>query len=79
MSLRLTLADTFPVRPGIHTARYAESGADVIFAPFPPDELRAGVAVLANLFISSLMLAAAAREARRRCPTPETRQWKRRN
>jgi two-component system, sensor histidine kinase and response regulator len=45
------------------TERYTESGADFIFAPFPPDELRARVTVLANLFISSEMLASAAREA----------------
>jgi PAS domain S-box-containing protein len=42
--------------------RYAEGAVDFIFAPVPPDELRAKISVFANLFIQAEQLAARARE-----------------
>ena len=51
------------------TDLYAEGAVDFIFAPVPPDELRAKVSVFANLFVT----AAAARRTRpRRCRRPPT-------
>ena len=44
------------------TDLYAEGAVDFIFAPVPPDELRAKVSVFANLFIKAEELAARARE-----------------
>ena len=44
------------------TDRYAEGAVDFIFAPVPPEELRAKVSVFANLFIKAEALAAQARE-----------------
>jgi PAS domain S-box-containing protein len=41
---------------------YAEGAVDCIFAPVPPDELRAKVSVFANLFINAQQLAAQAQE-----------------
>jgi PAS domain S-box-containing protein len=41
---------------------YAEGAVDCIFAPVPPDELRAKVSVFANLFINAQQLAARAGE-----------------
>ena len=41
---------------------YAEGAVDFIFAPVPPDELRAKVSVFANLFLRAQALAARARE-----------------
>jgi two-component system, sensor histidine kinase and response regulator len=41
---------------------YAEGAVDCIFAPVPPDELRAKVSVFANLFTRAEELAARARE-----------------
>jgi PAS domain S-box-containing protein len=41
---------------------YAEGAVDFIFAPVPPNELRAKVSVFANLFIQAEELAARARE-----------------
>ena len=45
-----------------NTDRYAEGAVDFIFAPVPPDELRAKVSVFANLFIKAEELATRARE-----------------
>ena len=45
------------------TDRYAQGAVDFIFAPVPPDELRAKVSVFANLFIKAEELATQAREA----------------
>ena len=45
--------------------RYAEGAIDFIFSPVEPDELRAKVSVLANLFINAETLAAQARELQR--------------
>jgi two-component system sensor histidine kinase/response regulator len=42
--------------------RYAEGAVDFIFAPVPPDELRAKVSVFANLFINAEVLATRAQE-----------------
>jgi PAS domain S-box-containing protein len=44
------------------TDRYVEGAVDFIFAPVPPDELRAKVSVFANLFMQAEMLAVKARE-----------------
>ena len=44
------------------TDLYAEGAVDFIFAPVPPNELRAKVSVFANLFIKAEDLAARARE-----------------
>jgi two-component system, sensor histidine kinase and response regulator len=41
---------------------YAEGAVDFIFAPVPPNELRAKVSVFANLFLRAQALAARARE-----------------
>ena len=41
---------------------YIQGAVDFIFAPVPPDELRAKVSVFANLFIKAETLAARARE-----------------
>jgi PAS domain S-box-containing protein len=46
----------------VHANRYAEGAVDFIFAPVPPDDLRAKVSVFANLFIKAEELAARARE-----------------
>ncbi|MCU1343923.1 MAG: sensor hybrid histidine kinase [Acidimicrobiia bacterium] len=45
--------------------RYAEGAADFIFAPVPPAELRAKVAVFVNLFIKAQLLAERTLEAQR--------------
>jgi PAS domain S-box-containing protein len=45
-----------------HTNRYAEGAVDFIFAPIPPDDLRAKVSAFANLFIKAEELATRARE-----------------
>ncbi|MEY2447015.1 MAG: two-component system, sensor histidine kinase and response regulator [Acidimicrobiaceae bacterium] len=42
--------------------RYAEGAVDFMFAPVPPNELRAKVSVFANIFIKADALAAQARE-----------------
>jgi two-component system, sensor histidine kinase and response regulator len=42
--------------------RYAQGAVDFIFAPVPPDELRAKVSVFANLFIKAEGLASRARD-----------------
>ena len=42
--------------------RYAEGAVDFMFAPVPPEELRAKVSVFANLFVRAEDLAAQARE-----------------
>jgi len=44
------------------TDRYAAGAVDFIFAPVPPDELRAKVSVFANLFLKSEGLATQARD-----------------
>ena len=44
----------------VHTDRYAQGAVDFIFAPVPPDELRAKVSVFANLFSKAEELAAKA-------------------
>ncbi|MEY2591391.1 MAG: two-component system, sensor histidine kinase and response regulator [Acidimicrobiaceae bacterium] len=44
------------------TDRYAEGAVDFMFAPVPPNELRAKVSVFANLFIKAEALATRARE-----------------
>jgi PAS domain S-box-containing protein len=44
------------------TDLYAEGAVDFIFAPVPPDELRAKVSVFANLFLRAEELATKARE-----------------
>jgi PAS domain S-box-containing protein len=46
----------------VHTDRYAQGAVDFIFAPVPPDELRAKVSVFANLFSRAESLAEQARE-----------------
>jgi two-component system sensor histidine kinase/response regulator len=46
----------------VHTDRYAQGAVDFIFAPVPPDELRAKVSVFANLFSRAEALAGQARE-----------------
>ncbi|MEA2427453.1 MAG: hypothetical protein QOF37_1081 [Thermoleophilaceae bacterium] len=46
----------------VDTDHYAEGAVDFIFAPVPPDELRAKVSVFANLFIKAEDLAGRARE-----------------
>ena len=46
----------------VSTDLYAEGAVDFIFAPVPPDELRAKVSVFANLFINAAELARRARE-----------------
>ena len=46
----------------VHADRYAQGAVDFIFAPVPPDELRAKVSVFANLFARAEELAAQARE-----------------
>ena len=46
--------------------RYAEGAVDFLFAPVPPDELRAKVSVFANLFLKAEELAARAREVQTR-------------
>ena len=43
-------------------ARYVEGAVDFIFAPVPPDELRAKVSVFVNLFLQASELASAASE-----------------
>ena len=45
-----------------NTDHYAEGAVDFIFAPVPPDELRAKVSVFAKLFCRAEDLAAQARE-----------------
>jgi two-component system, sensor histidine kinase and response regulator len=45
-----------------NTDRYAEGAVDFIFAPIPPNELRAKVSVFANLFLKADILATRARE-----------------
>jgi len=45
-----------------NTDLYAEGAVDFIFAPVPPDELRAKVSAFANLFINSEELARRARD-----------------
>ena len=45
-----------------NTDIYAEGAVDFIFAPVPPEELRAKVTVFANLFLKAEALAAKARE-----------------
>jgi len=45
--------------------RFVEGAVDFIFAPVPPDELRAKVSVFANLFIKADSLAKAAEEVQR--------------
>ena len=45
-----------------NTDLYAEGAVDFIFAPVPPDELRAKVSVFANLFLKAEELASKARE-----------------
>jgi diguanylate cyclase (GGDEF)-like protein len=45
-----------------HTDVYAQGAVDFIFAPVPPDELRAKVTVFANLFLKAAALAEKARE-----------------
>ena len=45
-----------------HEDLYAQGAVDFIFAPVPPNELRAKVSVFANLFIRAEELAAQARE-----------------
>jgi PAS domain S-box-containing protein len=44
------------------TDLYAEGAVDFIFAPVPPDELRAKVSVFANLFLRAKELASKARD-----------------
>lgn len=44
------------------TDLYAEGAVDFIFAPVPPDELRAKVSVFANIYLKAEELAARARE-----------------
>jgi two-component system NtrC family sensor kinase len=46
------------------TARYVEGAVDFIFAPVPPDELRAKVSVFVNLFVQASELASAASEVK---------------
>jgi len=46
----------------VNADRYAEGAVDFIFAPVPPDELRAKVSVFANLFTKADELARRARE-----------------
>ena len=46
----------------VNTDLYAEGAVDFIFAPVPPDELRAKVSVFANLFTKAEELARRARE-----------------
>jgi diguanylate cyclase (GGDEF)-like protein len=46
-----------------HADHYAEGAVDFIFAPVPPNELRAKVSVFANLFTRAEELAGRAREA----------------
>ena len=46
----------------VHADRWVEGAVDFIFAPVPPDELRAKVSVFANLFLRAEALAAQARE-----------------
>ncbi|MGZ4799881.1 MAG: response regulator [Acidimicrobiia bacterium] len=46
----------------VQTDLYAEGAVDFIFAPVPPDELRAKVSVFANLYLRAEELAARARE-----------------
>ena len=60
----------------VHTDRYAQGAVDFIFAPVPPDELRAKVSVFANLFTRAEDLAAQAREiadVRGSAETPDRR------
>jgi PAS domain S-box-containing protein len=45
-------------------ARYVEGAVDFIFAPVPPEELRAKVSVFVNLFLQASDLAAAAAEVK---------------
>jgi PAS domain S-box-containing protein len=46
----------------VHTDLYAEGAVDFIFAPVPPEELRAKVSAFGNLFIQAEELAIRARE-----------------
>ncbi len=48
----------------LDTERYSEGAVDFIFAPVPPDELRAKVSVFANLFVRAEELAEQARKVR---------------
>ncbi|MDQ1617025.1 MAG: two-component system, sensor histidine kinase and response regulator [Actinomycetota bacterium] len=45
-----------------NTDRYAEGAVDFIFAPLPPEEIRAKVSVFANIFIKARLLAGRALE-----------------
>jgi two-component system NtrC family sensor kinase len=45
-------------------ARYVEGAVDFIFAPVPPEELRAKVSVFVNLYIQAAKFAAQAREVK---------------
>jgi CheY-like chemotaxis protein/HPt (histidine-containing phosphotransfer) domain-containing protein len=45
-----------------NTDRYAEGAVDFIFAPVPPEEIRAKVSVFANLFLKAEALAIRARD-----------------
>jgi PAS domain S-box-containing protein len=49
----------------LHTDLYAQGAVDFIFAPVPPEELRAKVSVFANLFSKAEELATAAREVQK--------------
>jgi PAS domain S-box-containing protein len=46
----------------VSTDHYAQGAVDFIFAPVPPEELRAKVAVFANMFMNTESLASRARE-----------------
>jgi CheY-like chemotaxis protein/signal transduction histidine kinase len=49
-----------------NTDRYAEGAVDFIFAPVPPEEIRAKVSVFANLFLKAEALAIRARDVQAR-------------